>query len=349
MRCLDCGTEMMNHTVVTETDSISYDICEQCGALWADAGVLDKLAYQVDGSPEFSSQERDPSASQPQGARPCPRCGSVNLAKVRFLGASSILLDRCPSCGGFWLGAGELELIDRELEQIMPVRGRGFSEFVSNVHLPFWHSRVRRPSQATDAAQRATPVPGAVRTGETTHVCPACGRCLAVYRICGTDTEGCPECGGLWLSRDQLRKIEDRSAGSSWRTLRWLDEDIDYADRSGAFLSDRRCPSCDGTALLSTTFGSSRVVVEWCPQCQGIWLDHQEFSRIIEHLGEKLDQLSSADVRSKLVAELREIWHGDTDLVSGLRDVGATLSAFVNIAVFEHPRLCRWLAGLPPV
>ena len=32
MRCLNCGTEMMNNQVSTKNDLISYDMCEKCGS-----------------------------------------------------------------------------------------------------------------------------------------------------------------------------------------------------------------------------------------------------------------------------------------------------------------------------
>ena len=57
MRCLNCGTEMMNNQVSTKNDLISYDMCEKCGSLWLDEGELDKMAFQVEGSIEYCSQE----------------------------------------------------------------------------------------------------------------------------------------------------------------------------------------------------------------------------------------------------------------------------------------------------
>ena len=46
---------MFNNLVQIRDDQISYDICEACGSLWLDAGELDKMAFQVNGSIEYSS------------------------------------------------------------------------------------------------------------------------------------------------------------------------------------------------------------------------------------------------------------------------------------------------------
>ena len=57
MKCLKCGTEMTNNQVITKKAQISYDMCEKCGSLWLDAGELDKMAFQVEGSIEYCEME----------------------------------------------------------------------------------------------------------------------------------------------------------------------------------------------------------------------------------------------------------------------------------------------------
>jgi len=101
------------------------------------------MAFQVAGSIEFFSEEEAAIAGRPR--RTCPRCDGVQLARVRFLGETDIILDHCRNCGGVWLDGGELNLIDKELVKIMPVRGHGFSDFVNNVHVPYWFKRIKRP------------------------------------------------------------------------------------------------------------------------------------------------------------------------------------------------------------
>jgi len=58
MKCLNCRTEMTNNLVQTRKDRISYDVCDDCGSLWLDAGELDKMAFQVDGSIEVCSKDK---------------------------------------------------------------------------------------------------------------------------------------------------------------------------------------------------------------------------------------------------------------------------------------------------
>jgi Zn-finger nucleic acid-binding protein len=50
---------MVNYDVITKKAELSYDSCGTCGSLWLDAGELDKMAFQVEGSIEYSSEEED--------------------------------------------------------------------------------------------------------------------------------------------------------------------------------------------------------------------------------------------------------------------------------------------------
>ena len=232
MDCLSCGHEMANFTALTEQQQISYDMCEACGSLWLDEGELDKMAFKVKGSIEFSSQEEVEGASAT--SKHCPRCNGVELEKVRFLGGSDIVLDRCPNCGGFWLDGGELDLINGELERIMPVEGKGFSDFVNNVHLPYWYKRIRRSSAETDFTVPVPPIKGATRVGETGLKCPACETMLERYEAYGIRIEACPKCRGLWLYAEELSALKSRVTAGSWQSLRWMNAEMDAIEKAHA-------------------------------------------------------------------------------------------------------------------
>ena len=175
MNCLNCGTEMTTNEVVTKKDRISYDMCEKCGSLWLDKGALDKMAFTVDGSIEYCESEKD--SLPEEQPKKCPRCDDSTLAKVKFLESDDIFLHYCRNCGGFWLDGGELNLIDQTLARIMPVKGKGFSDFVNNTHVPYWSKRVQKPSGETDFRVEVLPIKGATLKQTTGDSCPACGNC----------------------------------------------------------------------------------------------------------------------------------------------------------------------------
>ena len=233
MECLNCKIEMFNYDVATKHAQLSYDTCEQCGSLWLDAGELDKLAFQVQGSIEFCSEEEDKTRS---ATRKCPRCIEVDLAPIKFLGESDINLDRCHNCGGFWLDGGELNLVNRELAKIMPVSGHGFSDFVNNVHVPFWFKRIKRPSSETDFQVVVAPIPGAMRKGITDMRCPADGAALDRYALSRIKFEGCPTCHGMWLDKDELRKLKNKFNDGQ---LHWLNREVNDIEKTTMISSSR--------------------------------------------------------------------------------------------------------------
>jgi Zn-finger nucleic acid-binding protein len=327
---------MINNLVQTKKEQIAYDICQACGSLWLDAGELDKIAFQVDGSVEYCS--KDKAEGIPEATNKCPRCEDTTLDKVSFIG-SDIVLDQCRNCGGFWLDGGELDLINKELEEIMPVKGKGFSEFVNNVHLPYWYKRVKRKSSKTDFVVEVPPIKGATLKSETKHTCPACNAKLNLYVVFGIEIEACSKCKGVFLDRDELRRLKDKTAKGSWQTLRWIDDEVEAIDKTNAMPSRRLCPKCAEVKFVSTSFGDSRIIIDWCSQCNGLWLDRDEFQQIIELLKSKLSELSSAEMKKLVYEEIKEVWSGPEDKISEILDVAAAISALVHITIFEHPKL----------
>ncbi len=347
MKCLNCNEELINNFVQTKKNQISYDICEACGSLWLDAGELDKMAFQVNGSIEYCSKDKAVDISEL--TKKCPRCENTTLDKVFFIGYSDIVLDRCRNCGGFWLDGGELDLVNKELTKIMPVEGKGFSEFVNNVHLPYWYKRVRRRSSKTDFAVEVLPIKNAKLEAETSYKCPACDTNLNLYLVYHIEIEGCPNCKGIFLDIDELRKLKDKSEKGSWRTLRWMDDETDAIGNANAMSSKRVCPKCKGVKLVSTSFGDSTIIIDWCPSCHGTWLDRGEFQEIVKDLKAKLDKLSSDNMRRKVYEEIKEVWDGPENIISEILDAKAAISALINVTIFEHPLLCESLLGFRKV
>ena len=341
MKCLSCSQEMVNYLVQTKKQQISYDICEACGSLWLDKGELDKTAFQVTGSIEYCSDKKVDVPAGP--TKTCPRCDRQNLDKVRFIGCGDVALDRCPNCGGFWLDSGELDLVNQELKDIMPVQGKGFSDFVNNVHIPYWHKRIKRQSSQTDFQIETPPIKGASLVSQTEYNCPACESKLNQYDIFSINIDGCPKCRGVFLDKNELRKLKDALHKGEWTTLRWLDDELDAIDQANITVSDRLCPKCTGQKILTTSFGDSKILIDYCPKCHGIWLDGAEYRQIVDHLTAHLNKYSSKDMAAKAYQEIKEIWSGPENVVPEVLDAKAAIAALLNITIFEHPALFQTL------
>jgi len=345
MKCLNCSSEMTYNEVVTKKDRVSYDMCDKCGSLWLDAGELDKMAFRVEGSIEYCEEEKD---KEPEAQpKKCPRCDDFLLEKVRFLESEDIFLHYCRNCGGFWLDGGELNLIDKELARIMPVTGKGFSDFVNDVHVPYWYKRVKKHSSEMDVQVTVLPITGARELKITTDTCPACGNTLNLYSISSMEFEGCPKCKGIWLVKDELRKLKNKTNNGS---LRWLNDEITDLEKTSAVATKRPCVKCKTVNMVSVIFGKSSIVVDWCPQCHGVWLDRGEFEGITEYLKDELGHMHTKDIEGHLAADAKRIVHGGPESrLDEALDAEKEISALVSATIFEHPALLKLLGMLPPV
>lgn len=317
--------------------------CAKIAAAWLDAGELDKMAFKVQGSIEYCEQEKD--GVPDQQPKKCPRCEDFVLDKVKFLESDDIYLHYCRNCGGFWLDGGELNLIDQELAKIMPVQGKGFSDFVNDVHVPYWFKRIKKPSNETDFHVDVPPIHGAVKGESTSDQCPTCGHTLSFYSIFSMKFEGCPNCKGLWLTEDELRKLKNRVEDGS---LRWLNDEIENMGKTSVIAGKRSCVKCKNAKMVSVIFGKSSILVDWCPQCHGIWLDRGEFEAITEYLRRELAQMHPKEIEKQAAADIHRVWSGGPESrVEELVDAKAAVSALVSATIFEHPALFKLCMGVP--
>lgn len=126
----------------------------------------------------------------------CLRCDSVELeVKTQETGTGVIEIDQCPSCGGLWLDAEELRHLDDSLS--IDLEGITYTDI--------------SPTDE-DAALHCPRCEGAP---EMRKVYPA------AYKDVVVDT--CPECGGFWLDRNELRKLRDVSDRLLIKSLDELD------------------------------------------------------------------------------------------------------------------------------
>jgi Zn-finger nucleic acid-binding protein len=135
----------------------------------------------------------------------CPRCSSV-LCQIEYDGVN---IEVCPDCKGEWLFSGELEKIVEH------------------------HDEVFTPEEIASVDAVNKEVFTAEKDDKDELNCPACGDVRMEHFNYG-DTSGiilhkCTECDGIWMDKDELKKIEELVDG--WKAD--LNQD---ADRYGSVL-----------------------------------------------------------------------------------------------------------------
>ena len=115
----------------------------------------------------------------------CPRCAS-DLQSVEYDGQT---VEVCSGCKGEWLHAGELQKIVEH------------------------HDEVFTPEEIASLDAVNKEIFTAEKDDHDELNCPACGDVLMEHFNYG-DTSGiilhkCTECGGIWMDKDQLQKVEE--------------------------------------------------------------------------------------------------------------------------------------------
>jgi Zn-finger nucleic acid-binding protein len=114
----------------------------------------------------------------------CPRCGG-SLSVVEYDGVS---VEICASCKGEWLHAGELQKIVEH------------------------HDEVFTPEEISSLEPVNKEILTAEKDDHDELNCPACETAPMEHFNYG-DTSGiilhkCPRCGGIWMDKEQLERVE---------------------------------------------------------------------------------------------------------------------------------------------
>jgi Zn-finger nucleic acid-binding protein len=165
--------------------------------------------------------------------------------------------------------------------------------------------------------------------------CPKCKMPLASDIICNVEVDYCPKCYGLWFEEDELRWAKDEKD----KNLKWLDIDL-WKDEKKFKISYgiRTCPSCR-VPLYEVYYGDSKVIVDICNICHGVWLDRAEFKKIINWLKEKADYEILNNYAKNLFLEAIEVFSGPETIREELVDVITVLKLLNYKLAAQNPSL----------
>lgn len=156
--------------------------------------------------------------------------------------------------------------------------------------------------------------------GPTTWRCPRCDGQLVAVEYEYAIIETCPECGGEWCDRHELLQItktlEEKFTADEVAQVRGID-DLQITARD-ELAHDLVCPKCADTRLVSFNYsGTSGLILDKCPRCNGIWLDRDELEHaqiLVEEWEKRLDDDRAAHggtlkkLRTELAADLGDAY-----------------------------------------
>ncbi|HPO68413.1 MAG TPA: zf-TFIIB domain-containing protein [Candidatus Pacearchaeota archaeon] len=172
--------------------------------------------------------------------------------------------------------------------------------------------------------------------------CPICKISLESAILCNTEIDYCPRCFGLWFEEDELRWAKDEKD----KDLNWLDVDL-WKDPKKFKVSYgiRLCPSCR-LPLYEVYYGDSKIIVDVCNVCKGIWLDRGEFKKIIDYLKEKQKYEILNNYSENLLKQGIEIFLGPDSLKEEISDFLTVLKFLKYNLIIKHPTISKIISEL---
>ncbi len=168
--------------------------------------------------------------------------------------------------------------------------------------------------------------------------CPDCQNELQVIKLKGIDIHECLKCKSKWFERNELMSVKNKADDG----LMWLDFDPFGKDveKLSVPSDGKHCPRCL-KKMQSLTYFYSKIVIDKCQTCEGVWLTHGELEKIIRFLEKVINTQPVKDLAKDTFREFTKIFIGHKGLVTEVKDFLAVLKILkVRIAV-EHPRLAQ--------
>ncbi len=135
------------------------------------------------------------------------------------------------------------------------------------------------------------------------------------------NVDECDNCKGIWFEKDELRQAKDIKDPD----LNWMDFEIwKHEDKFKAKTKELPCPQCN-QSLMAIDYNNSDVEIDYCPECKGIWLDKDEFEKIINALTNELLSKSFSGYIKASLEEAKEIITGPESLLSEWKDFSTVL------------------------
>ena len=168
--------------------------------------------------------------------------------------------------------------------------------------------------------------------------CPDCQHVLKPVECKGVVIHECVECNGKWFMRDELQKVESNEDD----TLRWIDFEPfgKNTEKLNVASKGKVCPKCL-KKMQSLKYMKSKVVIDKCLDCKGVWLDKGELAKIVKYLKDLVDTAPAGELLKATFKEFLKIFTFHEDIVSEIKDLFAVFYLLELRIAVDHPGLAK--------
>lgn len=243
-KCPVCNEIELKEQKISE--NVEVDICLKCGGIWFEKGEIGEFTQFAKDIPDFDRLVKDAKVSE----KKCPEC-QIFMKEMKYTRTNDLMIDYCEQCKGIWLDGGEiltLKDITNKLEDIKLRISREVWKLRFNIHQ---RSSLTCPKCKTKSLHTFNTSEGVVidlcdkchgmwlDKGETAKsaelendfpnyaaslktaiitdlICPSCGDKLYTMQYAPGKSdlvvEHCRKCGGIFLDKGEMSKVETVSA-----------------------------------------------------------------------------------------------------------------------------------------
>ena len=125
-------------------------------------------------------------------------------------------------------------------------------------------------------------------------ICPTCHSVMIVVEQAKVELDYCTNCSGVWFDSGELELLLDvMGLGGGSLSL----TDILASPEAKTTEKKRRCPICSQKMKKTTIGEEPEVLIDMCPQGDGLWFDGGEVSRLVTQLVDKPHAKSDSQER----------------------------------------------------
>jgi len=134
-------------------------------------------------------------------------------------------------------------------------------------------------------------------------ICPTCKSDIIVVEHDNIELDYCTDCNGVWFDAGEmdllLQSIDVNSGG-------YLIKDMLNAPEAESPEKKRKCPICGSKMKKTTTGEKNRILIDVCPQGDGLWFDGGELTQLLRQLSAREDEGSES--QRQVIAFLGDVF-----------------------------------------
>ena len=173
--------------------------------------------------------------------------------------------------------------------------------------------------------------------------CPMCHEGMKPLKIGEVQIDECLQCRGIWFDKGELAEAKDEVDPD----LRWLDFGI-WKQEACFQINDEplKYPRCQEVDMRAINYKEPDIDFTFCPFCEGVWLNADDFKQILDALGKEAATKSVSDYVKASLKEGSEIFTNPKRVISEWRDLKAVLRMLRYRVFIENPKVRSILAGI---